>query len=163
VELVDGRVSLNNFIPDEGLKYPFIVIYILEETRVENSYKPERDERKLSFSVEIMNKIDNGPIESILDDISDEIYEALSLEGLNSLLPDNFPAVLWKLSWESTQLAYGEEALGELVGQVQAWNLEYQVLDYDRDLPGFQVACSDWFARARGTVIEGSDETHLED
>jgi hypothetical protein len=161
--LIDGRVFLNRFIPVQDQEYPIISVFVLEEAPIDTSNQnPSPDERKLTFSIEIINFNHDRAVLEVLDRVSDEIENALTLDGLDEYLGQAPTVSLLKIEWLGNSLVYLEDTQDELVGVIMLFELEYQKLYQTGEMPPFQTAGTNWTARIKEGTVSAENIIELE-
>jgi len=151
VEITRGRVDLNRFEPWAEGALTAIGVYVVSEAPIDNDLYPPPDERKLTYTVEIVTLEDAG-MEERLD------YIAALVEGLYELKPlDKLIAValasanedplaaspLLKIDWLGNERGYAPEAEHTLGVNIMTFALEYRHPWPAPDLPDFEKAWTD--------------------
>lgn len=146
--LVGDRVYLNRFEAWDEAELTTVGVYALTEEPIENDKNPSPDERRLTFTVEILSREDED-LEDRLDLMAALIEAAYTLPPLGRLIEAaGGQDTLLKIDWKGNERGYLPEAEVTLAANIMTFTLEYGVFPILAELPAFKLAAGDWTAQS---------------
>lgn len=160
-DVLGDKIYLNQAEPFEDYEYPFMAIFASSIVPIDNDYHGERDERRLTFQLEIWDMVKSTPVEEGLELLTSEAETALTnLPSVTTYLPDWLK--LLDLKWLSSTYDYDIEAESLQVAIVSVFDIEFQISPrIDGELPDFTTAKTEWLARAGEGDLNAEDETEV--
>ncbi|MDL2226550.1 hypothetical protein LJB86_02705 [Deltaproteobacteria bacterium OttesenSCG-928-M10] len=159
---VAGRIYLNRFEAwDEG-ELTSIGVYVLSEEPISNDLNPSPDERKATFSVDIITREDPD-MEERLDAIAALVERLYTLPALGEIIRANGrPDTLLKIDWLGNERGFVPEAELTLGANIMTFSLEYRRPYEDAELPPFLEGHTDWQARAPEGEVAAENTVNLD-
>lgn len=159
--IVDDRIFLNRFEAwDEG-ELSAVGVYALREEPIASNLNPSPDERKLTFSVDLLTRED-ADTEERLDVMASEVETFYTLDPLGELIKaKGGPDTLLKIEWLDSERGFVPEAERTLGVNVMTFALEYQLPAERPTLDDFRQAHTDWKAESAEGELVAEDLLNL--
>lgn len=157
-----GRIYLNRFEAWDESELTAIGVYVLSEEPVETDISPPPDERKLTFGVDILTRLD-AAMEERLDIMAALVESLYTLPPLGELVEAAGGAdTLLKINWLGNERGYVPEAELTLGVNIMTFSLEYQLPWADAELPPFEIAGTRWKAQTPQGEVEAKNTVRLD-
>jgi hypothetical protein len=137
---------------------PFIRMFAESEEKIDNDYSPRRDERKLTFTVELLSPLSAD----LLEEMAEEVDKCFTVAKFNEFLENYDDIKFWSVAWTRSEIAAFENGERELMAFGLEFELEYQCFRRFDPLPDFTTAQTEWTAKFPGGELPAEDTTEME-